>query len=140
MFAKSGLFGVIGLIAPCGLNCGLCRSFVRNKNPCPGCRVGDSNKSNACLTCVIKHCGDLAAGGHQFCFSCTKFPCTKLLHLDDRYQMKYGISVITNLARIKAIGVESFIAEDDTKWLCPRCGSRLCIHKPRCVSCGHKGA
>ncbi|PWB60076.1 MAG: hypothetical protein C3F18_00180 [Nitrosomonadales bacterium] len=63
MCATSGLLGDTDLIAPCGLNCGLCRAFVRDKNPCPGCRGGDSNKSNACLTCVITHCGELAAGG-----------------------------------------------------------------------------
>lgn len=137
MRANSGPLGGSDLIAPCGLNCRLCRAFVRGQNPCPGCRGGDSNKSNACLTCVIKHCGELSAGGHRFCFPCAKYPCTNLLHLDDRYQMKYGVSVIANLARIKAIGLESYVAEEDAKWLCSKCGSRLCMHKAHCVTCGN---
>jgi hypothetical protein len=27
------------LVAPCGMNCGICRAYLREKNKCPGCRV-----------------------------------------------------------------------------------------------------
>lgn len=137
MRANPGPLGRADLIAPCGLNCGLCRAFFRDQNPCPGCRGGDGNKSNACLTCAIKHCGEISAGGHRFCFSCVKYPCSNLLHLDNRYRTKYEVSVIANLARIKAIGVEGHVAEEDAKWQCPKCVARLCMHKPQCVTCGH---
>jgi len=125
------------IIAPCGINCSLCRAYIRDRLPCPGCRGGDGNKSNACLTCAIKNCEELNAGGRQFCHSCGKLPCAKLLHLDKRYRTKYGMSVIANLERIKAVGVENFVAEEASKWSCPGCGSRLCMHKPRCVNCGY---
>lgn len=136
--------GVVGiragdatLIAPCGLNCSLCRSFIRDRRPCPGCREDGGHKSHACLTCAIKNCKDRAAGGHQFCFSCVKYPCADLLHLDGRYRTKYGVSVIENLERIRAVGVTSFVAEETIRWSCPACGSRLCMHKPQGVNCGH---
>ena len=137
MCANSGPLDDIDLLAPCGLNCSLCRAFVRDRKPCPGCRGGDNNKSNACLTCVIKHCGELSTSGHRFCFSCASYPCINLLHLDNRYRMKYGVSVIANLARIKAIGTESYVAEENAKWLCSKCGSRLSMHKAHCVTCGN---
>jgi len=35
---KSGFSSEI-LIAPCGMNCGACIAFMRDKNNCPGCRV-----------------------------------------------------------------------------------------------------
>ena len=57
--------------------------------------------------------------------------------LDKRYRTKYGVSVIGNLGHIKAVGVERFVAEEESKWSCPKCGARLCMHKPGCVSCGY---
>jgi hypothetical protein len=125
------------IIAPCGLNCSLCRAYLRERDPCPGCRGDETSKSNACLTCAIKNCAELAAGGHQFCFTCDKFPCADLLHLEGRYKDKYGVSVIANLGRIKAVGVERFVAEETTKWSCPERGVLLCMHKARCANCGY---
>ena len=29
------------LIAPCGMNCSLCRAYGRERKPCPGCRGDD---------------------------------------------------------------------------------------------------
>ena len=126
------------LIAPCGVNCRLCRAFIRDRKPCPGCREGDNHKSNACLTCAIKNCNQIAIEKHEFCFLCAKFPCADLLHLDRRYQAKYSVSVIENLARIKAVGVEKFVTEETTRWSCPKCGRLLCMHKSQCVKCGHE--
>lgn len=125
------------IVAPCGINCSLCRAYIRDREPCPGCRGSDGSKSNACLTCVIKNCRELAAGDHRLCNTCDKFPCVELLHLDKRYRTKYGVSVIANLERIKAVGVELFVIEETAKWSCPECGSLLCMHKPQCINCGH---
>jgi hypothetical protein len=125
------------MVAPCGLNCSLCRAYLRKRKPCPGCRGGDSHKSNASLACAIRNCKELAAGGHQFCCCCNNFPCAELLHLDARYQAKYGVSVIANLERIRAVGAERFIAEETAKWSRAKCGSMLCVHKPLCPNCGH---
>ena len=125
------------IVAPCGLNCGLCRAYLRDRNPCPGCRGGEINKSNACLTCAIRNCAELAAGGHRYCGACDSFPCADLLHLDARYQARYGVSAIGNLEHIKAIGIERFVAEETAKWSCPECGAILCMHQPQCLNCGH---
>lgn len=85
----------------------------------------------------MKNCEELAAGGHEFCFSCDKYPCAELVHLDRRYRTKYAVSVIENLERIKAVGVKRFVAEEAARWSCAECGSRLCMHKPQCIHCGH---
>jgi hypothetical protein len=125
------------IIAPCGLNCSLCRAYIRNRGTCPGCRGADSHKANACVTCAIKTCEELASGGYQFCYSCSRVPCPVLLHLDNRYRTRYSVSVLANLERIQAVGVRRFIAEEATRWSCPECGFRLCMHKPQCINCGH---
>jgi hypothetical protein len=124
------------IIAPCGLNCSLCRAYARDRNTCPGCRGGNSSKSKACIACAIKNCENLAAGGYQFCFSCFEYPCADLSRLDGRYKVKYGISAIANLNHIKSVGVEHFVIEEAATWACPECGSLLCMHKSRCTSCG----
>lgn len=125
------------IVAPCGVNCSLCRAYIREHNACTGCRGDDCNKSNASLTCSIKNCSQLETGNHQFCFSCSKYPCSDLRHLDERYRTKYGVSVIANLERIKSVGIAAFVAEETSKWSCTECGTRLCMHKPKCVNCGH---
>ena len=44
------------LIAPCGMNCGICRAYLREKNKCPGCRGSDENKLSSRVNCKIKNC------------------------------------------------------------------------------------
>ena len=124
-------------IAPCGIDCRLCRAYTRDRKPCPGCRGNDCQKSDACITCVIKNCKELVTGNHLFCFSCAQFPCVHLRHLDDRYRVQYSVSVLANLERIKAVGVETFVTEETSRWTCPECDMLLCMHKPQCLNCGY---
>jgi Protein of unknown function (DUF3795) len=124
------------LIAPCGMDCRLCRAYARERKPCPGCRKSDGPKSKACVTCSIKNCGMLAGQGLRFCFGCDEFPCTRLKHLDMRYRSKYGMSMIENLLDIKSAGILEFVKNENEKWRCLQCGGILCVHKPRCPSCG----
>jgi hypothetical protein len=95
-------------IAPCGMNCSLCRAYGRTRKPCPGCRGDDSTKIKTRVQCGIKNCVNLADGGIDYCFSCSDFPCKTLLHLDSRYKAKYGMSMIENLAGICKLGIQDF--------------------------------
>ena len=45
------------LIAPCGMNCGICMAFLRPTNKCPGCRSDDTDKPITRIGCKIKTCG-----------------------------------------------------------------------------------
>lgn len=125
------------LIAPCGMNCRLCRAYIRDKNKCPGCRGDDSLKSKSCANCKIKNCEKIAKGNLKYCFGCDSFPCVKLNHLDNRYRTKYGMSMIDNLNNIRELGIRQFIKNEKEKWTCPDCGEIICVHKPQCLSCKH---
>jgi hypothetical protein len=125
------------LIAPCGLNCGLCRAHGRARNPCRGCRVAKGTISNTPTTCAIRNCKELTGGNHRFCTTCPEFPCTDLLHLARRYRANYRVNIIANLLQIESIGINRFFTEETVKWSCPRCGTLLCMHKARCPQCGH---
>jgi hypothetical protein len=124
------------LIAPCGMDCGLCRGHLRDRNRCPGCNGDDAAKPRYCVTCKIKTCDTLAGGASSFCFDCVSFPCARLRQLDKRYRTKYGMSMVENLLRIREVGLDAFVAEEKARWACPECGSLLCVHLPECGVCG----
>lgn len=123
-------------IAPCGMNCSLCRAYGRERKPCLGCRSDDSTKTITRLTCRIKKCEKLIEGGIGFCFDCGDFPCETLCHLDSRYRTKYGMSMIENLKSISKSGINEFAKKENVRWACRQCGEMVCVHKPACCSCG----
>ena len=126
------------LIAPCGMNCALCRAHMREKKACPGCRGIDDDKPKTRILCRIKKCRKMAANGEKFCVGCDTLPCADLRRLDERYRRKYGMSMVDNLAVIGTIGIRRFIRRERKKWSCPECLSLICVHEPRCLSCQHR--
>ena len=123
------------LIAPCGMNCSLCYAFLRSRNRCPGCRGDDRGKRKTRVACKIMKC---KARRGSFCTDCANFPCERLGRLDKRYRTKYGMSMIENLRNLQSGGLRSFVAGEQTKWTCPRCGETICVHNALCLACGHK--
>ncbi len=126
------------IIAPCGMNCGICMAYLRDKNKCPGCRGEDTGKSKSCLNCNIKNCEELKNNHLEYCFSCAQFPCAGIKHLDKRYRMKYAMSMIENLENINILGIRKFIKNEKARWTCSECGGTFCVHKGYCSACGKK--
>lgn len=128
-------------IAPCGMNCGVCSAFLslshgiptaRGKiTHCAGCRT--RNKTCAYLK---GHCRKLASGRVSFCYECGQFPCKRLLHIDSRYQTRYGTSLIHNLEEIKQVGIGTFLRKQTDRYLCPKCRTDVvCVHNKKCFRC-----
>ena len=125
-----------GLIAPCGMNCGLCIGYLREKRPCGGCfKAEDKNKPTNCRRCIIVNCDLLAGTESGFCYDCKKYPCTRLKNLDKRYRTNYGMSMIGNLTYIKDHGLGEFLKNEENRWKCKVCGSGLSVHRSFCLSC-----
>lgn len=110
------------LIAPCGMNCGLCLCYLRTNSKCGGCFSG-RKVNGRLIKCGIKLCKDRKG---EYCFECGKFPCDRLKRLDKRYQEKYGMSEIDNLKAIKEEGIESFLVREKEKWVNSR--GVYCVH------------
>jgi hypothetical protein len=125
------------LMAPCGINCRLCRAYARDKKACPGCRGDNTLKPKTRVTCKIKTCEKRLREKIEYCFDCDEFPCALLTHLDKRYRTNYGTSPIDNLTSIKKIGFSKFIRNENKKWTCPQCEAMLYMHEPQCLSCGY---
>ena len=111
------------LIAPCGMNCGICRAYLRERTPCHGCAAADLNRPKTRVNCRLRVC-DRRTG--RFCFSCADFPCDRLERLDRRYSTRYGMSEIENLKYIRDHGLEKFLDEERRKWVSD--AGVLCVH------------
>jgi hypothetical protein len=125
-----------GLIAACGMNCGLCIGYLREKKPCGGCfKKDDVNKPNACRSCAIVNCELLAKTASGFCCDCDQFPCSRLKQLDKRYRTNYRMSMIDNLNFIRENGMERFLENEQNRWTCDVCGSGVSVHRKFCLNC-----
>lgn len=125
------------LIAPCGMDCGICIGHLRDRKTCPGCNdPDDSSKAYHCAACTIKRCEHLAQSSEASCVDCAKYPCARLRQLDKRYRSKYRMSVIENLGELHRVGVEAFVELERARWACPHCGALVSVHRTACLACG----
>lgn len=124
-------------IAPCGMNCRLCMTNQRDKNPCKGCRNEDDiqYRTKGSDHCVIKNCPVLQSNTTGFCYDCHKYPCQRLKQLDKRYRSKYHMSMLDNLEYIRQSGMNAFLQNEDNRWKCRTCGNIVCVHKHMCLAC-----
>lgn len=124
-------------IAPCGMNCGICLGYLREKNTCPSCRK--DTKIEYCKKCIIKHCNILKESKMKFCSDkCDKYPCRRLKQLDKRYRTKYNMSMIENLENIKKYGIRKFVKKENKRWKCKECQGVICVHRGLCLNCNNK--
>ncbi|MFC1992584.1 DUF3795 domain-containing protein [Chloroflexota bacterium] len=84
------------LIAPCGMNCGICSSYLAFKNDirskgirmayCIGCKPRDRQ-----CAFLKRGCNLLLEGQAQYCYECDDFPCANLLKLDNKYRTYFRL-------------------------------------------------
>jgi hypothetical protein len=128
------------LIAPCGMNCAVCVSYLAMMNDLKKRRFGKTY-CTGCLprgkNCAFmkKQCDRLGKGLVRFCYECTIYPCQRLKALDKRYRTKYHMSMIENLDFIKVHGIQSFLEKETIKWRCTNCGGVICCHNGVCFNC-----
>ena len=125
------------LIAPCGMNCGICLGFFgytisgnKRKMKCPGCFPSDKS-----CAFIKKHCKKLTKKEIQYCYECNDFPCDQLKKLDKRYRERFEMSMIDNLEYIRDNGMDKFLKQQEKKYKCPECGGVICVHTRKCYSC-----
>jgi hypothetical protein len=129
------------LIAPCGMNCALCASYLEHaadvpkkaaKVPhCAGCRPRDKQ-----CAFIKKRCAKIGRKEIDFCFECGEMPCTDLLRVDKLYRTRYGMSMVTNLEFLRAKGMAAFLRRQKKEHACAKCGGIVCVHNGECCACG----
>jgi len=124
---SNNVFGVErltrNLIAPCGMNCGICLAYLREKNKCYGCREAGKNKPKTRVSCRIRLCQQRRG---RYCWGCSGFPCERLKTLDKRYRTRYGMSEIENLEFIHSEGINNFVRNERKRWQSSK--GLLCVH------------
>jgi hypothetical protein len=130
------------LVAPCGMNCGICRGYLAFTHGIPRKR-GRVTYCAGCLprakNCYIKrNCLKLTRHEVNYCYECNEMPCKNLTHLDNRYRERYGMSMVENLKMLKAEGMDEFLKSQAEKYRCPTCGDLVCVHDGKCYGCGYK--
>jgi hypothetical protein len=129
------------LIAPCGMNCSVCSSYLALKHDvkskgvrmsyCAGCRPRDKK-----CAFIKKRCTLVMNKEVTYCFECDTFPCKDLLRIDSNYRKKFRMSLVSNLETIRDKGVEEMMREAQENWRCPECGDTICCHNGICFNCG----
>ena len=129
------------LIAPCGMNCGICSGYLAYKYDvkskgigmpyCAGCRPRDKK-----CAFLKKGCNLLLNSQVEYCYECDDFPCERLRHIDNRYHTLFRMSMIENLKYIKENGIGLFLEKEEGKWKCAQCGGVICCHNGICYNCG----
>lgn len=129
------------LIAPCGMNCGICKRYLAYSRGVPEER-GKVIHCQGCLpsnkNCYVKRgCKKLAKKEIKFCFECDNMPCENLSRLERRYREQYNMSMVENLQELKDKGMEKFLENQESKYKCSRCGDIISVHDRKCLTCGH---
>ena len=130
------------LIAPCGMNCALCKAYLAYTHSvprqrgkvtwCSGCRPRAKN-------CFVKRkCSKLTHNQLQYCSECDRMPCESVDRIDRRYRQRYGMSMVENLNMIRAKGMNEFLKSQKESHSCPNCGDVVSVHDSKCYSCGYR--
>ncbi|KKP69386.1 hypothetical protein A2X44_04515 [candidate division CPR3 bacterium GWF2_35_18] len=129
-----------GLIAPCGMNCGICSNYLAYKNDvknkgvnityCTSCNVRHKN-----CAFIKKRCPHGVGSKIDYCYQCATFPCENLIRLDTSYRKKYQMSMRENQNFIKEKGMDKFLESQEKRWKCQKCGGIISCHDGICYSC-----
>lgn len=92
-----------GFIPPCGVFCGECPNYIREKNTCEGAEkhCKDRKCKGIYVCCKGKK-------GYDYCFSCKIFPCSRFKKFASSW-MKLGQDLIMNQYELKELGEERWL-------------------------------
>lgn len=124
------------MIAPCGMNCGVCPLHLRRTRQCDGCRGKDTYKPAYCIKCVIKDCEGRSS--YDMCYFCENFPCIGVRRMDERFKERFGVGIIENQKNIQQHGIDVFLQSEKEKWTCSVCGGMISAQYKCCIECGTK--
>ena len=143
-------------ISPCGLYCGVCGIYhaTRENNMrflkvllkmyksiipgtegytiddllCDGCHA--ERRSFTCKSCAIRDCTEKKQ--YEGCHECNAFPCS----LINNFPVKTGKKVILRtIPYRRKHGTEKWIRDEEKRYFCPGCNSRLFRGVTRCNKC-----
>ena len=114
----------LDMVAPCGIDCGICElvtcadnpqmmealvahGIPREKLPCAGCRNVRGDCPVLGVTCETYLC--VKDKKVELCNQCMEFPCSKLSPASDRANVLPHNMKVFNLCTIRRLGVDRFV-------------------------------
>ncbi len=92
-----------GRVPACGVFCGACPVYTRDRKPCPGAEINVER----CEGCKSFHLC-CRARGVDHCCDCPAFPCRRFRDFA-RSWMKYGQDLVENQRLLRLLGSEGFL-------------------------------
>jgi hypothetical protein len=92
-----------GTVPPCGVFCGGCPTYLKEKKSCPGAGISQRCESRSCryfFCCTEK--------GVAFCHQCDRYPCRRF-KVFARNWKKYGQDFLENQEMLKELGAAGFL-------------------------------
>jgi hypothetical protein len=127
-------------LAPCGVFCGACPSFLKT---CLGCASENKEQSRKSKWgCKIRDCC-YNNKNHNFCVECDEYPC-KIYHkkLLDTHQgdtrFKYRHEIPEIFIQLNILDTESILEYHNNRWACPHCDGTIKFYHYQCDKCGTK--
>jgi hypothetical protein len=127
-------------LAPCGVFCGACPSFLKTCLECASENKEQSRKSK--WGCKIRDCC-YNNKNNSFCIECDKYPCKiynkKLLDThqgDTRFKYRHEIPEI--FMQLKNMDTFSILVYQKNRWAYPNCDGTIKFYPYQCDKCGTK--
>jgi Protein of unknown function (DUF3795) len=105
----SNLKSYHGRVPACGVFCGGCPTYTRERKPCPGADINIKR----CEGCTTFHlcCKEK---GITHCYECSDFPCRRFKSFSKRW-LKNGQDFIENQKMLKEVGADQFLKYYNSK-------------------------
>jgi hypothetical protein len=129
------------LIAPCGMNCGICKAYLAYSRGVPQ-QKGKVTHCSGCLArnknCAFikRSCEKIRKQQLRFCHQCADMPCKRLAKLDEHYRQRYCMSMVENQKMIRQKGIDEFLKNQAERYRCPSRGDVISVHDGKCYRCG----
>ncbi len=91
-----------GMVPSCGVFCGGCPNFLREKRTCPGASI-----KQRCQQCTSYHLCCVGKG-ITHCFQCSDYPCKRFKAFRKRW-LKYGQDFLENQDLLRELGTDGFL-------------------------------
>jgi hypothetical protein len=92
-----------GYVPPCGIFCGGCPRYLRERNPCPGAEIRClQRKCKGIYVCCVEK------RQYRFCFECDISPCSRFKAFADTWH-KHGQDLIRNQEDLQELGEVEWI-------------------------------
>jgi len=98
-----------------------------------GC-LGGGEIAAHCRECCIKVCAANRPSVIR-CSECEELPCYRITDMIDTGLLRRA-EYMTNLGKIRAMGVEDWVEYEEERWRCLRCGLPMSWYDTECARCG----